>query len=738
MLCPRTSRTRGPCLGAVAVVLVGVLAALDAASMPLQEDGVVRFFFPDSTAQQVFLAGDFNGWSQSATPLDREGAGFVTRVFLDPGSYEYKFLVDGTWRADPDNPELSARSSSVLRVGPNGEVLPPRPAAAAAGSGDASAAAGADLGWSLRYLGFVTARRDPTLDRYDLDRPLHDVDLRLDAKLTPELSAFFLATLTNRGPDEAASQLSLRYDRGQIEWTPGVSRLRLFDNVGVGSFDDPGVLLGRVGIYADEFGYRQRGLAWRQRVFGAPLDVVYTDDTEPGANLAPGLESAPPSLVGPGIAATGTPDAYRTAASHRGADVLALRVRGGTDELGLGLGGRLDRGRNRGVALFFESDSLPTSAAAYETAERWAAWGGDLRGRWRGLRFSAEYLEGQGRADAQQWSDAFLGDSTVISSPRTTDATFALDRSRRGILELRAARAGTSTGLEPAWSARPGTGRVAEPSLAYEYEEHDFTALVTGEPFLMRRHGLCAGIDGRVLETDARLEAEQHWFCYPAAASWATQFWFRRHNGWLDEDVVSLERATLLGAPAAAVARLHLARLLWASRGWRGELHATWAAPGFDHAPRYGEGILRLAFPLRNRLELRTHSRLACYRQIETQDSGIVAALGPGPHFEAGALPFAGDAPVEHSYRAFSAHFVELVYAITERSDIALGFGVDPIVVYEVTNEYEPIGWDAFLSANGADPASYADSGSLGAALEQAEGALERERRIGLEARLRF
>jgi hypothetical protein len=242
-----------------------------------------------------------------------------------------------------------------------------------------------------------------------------------------------------------------------------------------------------------------------------------------------------------------------------------------------------------------------------------------------------------------------------------------------------------------------------------------------------------------VLGTEARFEFEQHWFRYPAAAPWQNQFWFRRHNGWLDEDLISLERMTLLGTSMAAVARLHLARLLWTARGWRGELHATWAAPGFDAPPRYGEGILRLAFPLREKFELRTHSRLAVYRQFTTDDTGILAALGPGTHFEAGQLPFAGDAPVSHSYRAFGAHFVELVYAVTDRSDIALGFGVDPEVVYEVTNEFASIGWDQFLFANGVGPAAtQADPVSLGNALQDAESALESERRLVLEARLRF
>ena len=46
-----------------------------------------------------------------------------------------------------------------------------------------------------------------------------------------------------------------------------------------------------------------------------------------------------------------------------------------------------------------------------------------------------------------------------------------------------------------------------------------------------------------------------------------------------------------------------------------------------------------------------------------------VAALGPGPHVEAGSFATRSYADAQHDYRTFSAHFVELVYELTARSD---------------------------------------------------------------------
>jgi hypothetical protein len=376
----------------------------------------------------------------------------------------------------------------------------------------------------------------------------------------------------------------------------------------------------------------------------------------------------------------------------------------------------------------------------HETAERWEALALDARGRLGDWRLFAEYLGGRRKAEAVSVATLAVdgpADSLDVrpGEPVSSGTRFDLDRSHRVIVEARTAR----KPHKPTWSTRPGTGRLDGTRLVYDYEEHDFTALVTGEPFLMRRHGLALGADTRLAGTDLRLDVEQHWFRYPEAATWDTQFWFRRQNAWLDEDVTSVERMTVLGVPTASVVRLHAARLLWPARGLTGELHLTGAAPGFDHAPRYFEGVLRLGIPIRGKWEVRTHSRLAVYRQFETADPAVVAALGPGKHFEAGEIPFTGGYPIANSYRALSAHFVELVYAVTPRSDVALGFGVDPFVVYEVTNEYEAIGWDEFLFANGASPAdALVHPVDWGRELEAAESALERERRVVIEARLRF
>jgi 1,4-alpha-glucan branching enzyme len=53
-------------------------------------------------AQHVFVAGTFNDWSTTATPLKKSDDGeWNTELQLLPGRYEYKLLVDGMWCCKP-------------------------------------------------------------------------------------------------------------------------------------------------------------------------------------------------------------------------------------------------------------------------------------------------------------------------------------------------------------------------------------------------------------------------------------------------------------------------------------------------------------------------------------------------------------------------------------------------------------------------------------------------------------
>ncbi len=65
----------------------------------------VRFTQPGDRSHLVCVAGEFNRWSATATPL-RYDAGLGAHealVQIPSGRYQYRLVVNGTWVADPYN-----------------------------------------------------------------------------------------------------------------------------------------------------------------------------------------------------------------------------------------------------------------------------------------------------------------------------------------------------------------------------------------------------------------------------------------------------------------------------------------------------------------------------------------------------------------------------------------------------------------------------------------------------------
>ena len=60
-----------------------------------------------STASEVAIVGDFNGWDEHATPMVRDGGAWSVSVPLAPGRHVYAFVIDGTrWLVDPLAPQV--------------------------------------------------------------------------------------------------------------------------------------------------------------------------------------------------------------------------------------------------------------------------------------------------------------------------------------------------------------------------------------------------------------------------------------------------------------------------------------------------------------------------------------------------------------------------------------------------------------------------------------------------------
>lgn len=83
-------------------------ARLEAA--PAAEPREIVIEFRDAGAHDVRVAGDFNGWVPDRGVVSSTRQEDGTRVWrkvlhLQPGTYAYRYVVDGEWREDPTNSE---------------------------------------------------------------------------------------------------------------------------------------------------------------------------------------------------------------------------------------------------------------------------------------------------------------------------------------------------------------------------------------------------------------------------------------------------------------------------------------------------------------------------------------------------------------------------------------------------------------------------------------------------------
>ncbi|GAB6100140.1 glycoside hydrolase family 13 protein [Halanaerocella petrolearia] len=86
-------------------LLLVLIAATQVFAAPPGKVEVTFTYKPVIAVDGVNLAGNFNGWSPTKTKMtDKDGDGtYVKTLFLEPGKYQYKFVLNGeTWKKPPE------------------------------------------------------------------------------------------------------------------------------------------------------------------------------------------------------------------------------------------------------------------------------------------------------------------------------------------------------------------------------------------------------------------------------------------------------------------------------------------------------------------------------------------------------------------------------------------------------------------------------------------------------------
>ena len=100
----------------------GTMEKAGGAAPKITSGGVTFTFKAPAGTQAVYLAGEFNGWRPDLDLMsDEDGDGTWTLTYkLAAGTYQYKFVADGSWYHDPNNPKTApdgfGGNNSVLVV----------------------------------------------------------------------------------------------------------------------------------------------------------------------------------------------------------------------------------------------------------------------------------------------------------------------------------------------------------------------------------------------------------------------------------------------------------------------------------------------------------------------------------------------------------------------------------------------------------------------------------------------
>jgi len=162
---------------------------------PIAVDGGIQFTYAGNVGA-VFLAGTFNGWNATELPLAGDGAGkWIIVHALPAGQHEYKFVVDGNWLADPENPDTQSDPyggvNSLVVVGEDGQLVAAGTGGDDGGASETSSDLNARLTLSGRYLTrFELAQNVDDDPRWRLQRPSQSVDLNFSTEVSDVVDSY--------------------------------------------------------------------------------------------------------------------------------------------------------------------------------------------------------------------------------------------------------------------------------------------------------------------------------------------------------------------------------------------------------------------------------------------------------------------------------------------------------------------------------------------------------------------
>ena len=226
-----------------ALVLLALTFSAAAALAAVENVPVgIRFTYTAPGAGRVTLAGTLNDWDAERNPLTDDGKGNWSIVMaLKPGQYEYKFVVDGSWFADPDNPDTMADpyggANSLIQVGDDGKMV--AVAREEKPAGGPNTTFNARVTMDGRYLSRFTAYKGYDGDpRYRMHRPEQNIDLNFHTEINDVVDAYTRLRLDNTTTIDM-NDVGAQLDEGALDVHPDVFHVLGYWDMEQLGLDDP-------------------------------------------------------------------------------------------------------------------------------------------------------------------------------------------------------------------------------------------------------------------------------------------------------------------------------------------------------------------------------------------------------------------------------------------------------------------------------------------------------------------
>jgi len=350
-------------------------------------DDEVFFTLDAPGATEVYLVGDFNNWNATMEKMHRTGDAFEISLFLVEGTYRYKFVVDGQWVIDPDNPGDPAKGSPLSLVErPAGLML-------LKSVPEEEKASPSLMPWA-RYIGQFRWN-SPEDEAFTDD---HIVNLGLDIN-REKLRGQAVLKWSDARWERYANTGTVSLDWGYVGTDVGGLALDAFtDTDAAWTSHDPVALVGKLGVFDYNAGYRRNGIAADYQL-ADPIHLrgFYADDM---AKLTAEQPVIPVSSLAAASSGADT-TAYAADANAADSDVLGLELYVDAGDFQGGIVTRRNYGLYPGTMA--EVSFADSSAFVYDTRQDTDATFYWLRAsKWLGVGIAVGY--GRGHAEIHQLS----------------------------------------------------------------------------------------------------------------------------------------------------------------------------------------------------------------------------------------------------------------------------------------------------------------------------------------------